>query len=69
MLPRQFWEPLNKTAHINPASKVLDNVRTGIWERLMENILKAQVHTARWHDLNHGKQPELKVEDLVMVDK
>ena len=41
----------------------------GIWERLREIILKAQVRTARWHDLKRGKQPQLKVGDLVIVDK
>ena len=69
MLPRQSWEPLNKTPYINPASKVLENVWQGIWEHLRENILKAQVRTARWHDLKRGKQFQLKVGDLVMVDK
>ena len=69
MLPRPSWEPLNKTPYINPASKVLENVWKGIWECLRENILKAQVRTARWHDLKCGKQPQLKVGDLVMVDK
>ena len=69
MLPRQSWEPRNKTPYINPASKVLENVWNGIWERLRENILKAQVRMARWHDFKHGKQPQLKVGDLVMVDK
>ena len=34
MLPRQSWEPLNKTPYINPASKVFENVWKGIWERL-----------------------------------
>ena len=69
MLPRQVWEPLNKTPYINPASKVLKNVWKGIWERLMENILKAQVRMARWYDLKRGKQPQLKVGDLVIIDK
>ena len=32
MLPRQSWEPLNKTEYINPAIKVLENVWKGIWE-------------------------------------
>ena len=27
------------------------------------------MRTARWHNLKRGKQPELKVGDLVMVDK
>ena len=69
MLPRQSWEPLNKTPYINPASKILENVWTGTSERLREKILKAQVRTARWHDLKPGKQPQLEVEDLVIVDK
>ena len=69
MLPRQSWEPLNKTPYISSASQVLEHVWKGIWERLRDNILKAQVRTARWHDLKHGKEPELKVGDLVMVDK
>ena len=69
MLPRQSLEPLNKTPYINRASKVLDNVWKGISQRLRENILKAQVRTARWHDLKYGKQPLLNVGDLVMVDK
>ena len=69
MLPRQSWEPLNKTPYINPASTLLENVWKGTWERLRENILKAQVRTARWHNLKRGKQPDLKVGDLVMVDK
>ena len=30
MLPRQSWEPLNKTLYINPTSKVLENVWQGI---------------------------------------
>ena len=47
MLLRQSLEPLNKTPYINPASKVLENVCKGIWERLRENILKGQVRTAR----------------------
>ena len=69
MLPKQSWEPLNNTPYINPASKLLENVWKAIWERLRENILKAQVRTARWHDLKRGKQPQLQVGDLVMVDK
>ena len=69
MLPRQSWEPLNKTPYINSVSKVLENVWKGIWERLRENIPKAQVRTVRWHDLKRGKQPHLKVGDLVIVDK
>ena len=69
MLPKQSWEPLNKTPYINPASKILENVWTGTSERLREKILKAQVRTARWHDLKPGKQPQLEVEDLVIVDK
>ena len=69
MLPRQSWEPLNKTSYVNPASTLLENVWKGTWERIRENILKAQVRTARWHNLKRGKQPELKVGDLVMVDK
>ena len=69
MLPKQSWEPLNKTPYINPASKLLKTVWKGIWERLRENILKAQVRTARWHNLKCGKQPQLKVADLVLVDK
>ena len=69
MLPKQSWEPLHKTPYINPASQILENVWNGIWERLRENILIAHVRTARWHDLKHGKQPRLKVGDLVMVDE
>ena len=30
MLPRQSWEPLNKTPNINHASKELENVWKGI---------------------------------------
>ena len=41
MLPKQSWEPLNKTPYINPASKLLKTVWKGIWERLRKNILKA----------------------------
>ena len=48
---------------------MLVNVWKGIWERLRENIIKAQVRTSRWHDLKRGKQPQLKVGDLIMVDK
>ena len=44
-------------------------MRKGIWDHIRENILNAQVQTARWHDLKHGKQPQWKVRDLVMVDK
>ena len=40
-----------------------------IWESLRENILKAQVRTARWHDLKRGKRPQLTIRDLVMADK
>ena len=69
MLPRQSYEPLNKTLYNNPSSNLLENVWKGIWEHLRENILKAQVRTARWHDLKRSKQPQLKVGDLVMVDK
>ena len=29
MLPKQSWEPLNKTPYINPASKLLENVWKG----------------------------------------
>ena len=47
MLPKQSWEPLNKTPYINPARKLLENVWKGIWERLRENIMRAQVQTAR----------------------
>ena len=69
MLPRHSWELLNRTPYINPTSKVLENLLKGIWERLRENILKAQVRRARWHDLKRGGQPKLKVGDLVMVYK
>ena len=69
MLLRQSWELLNKTPYINPASKVLENVWTGIREHLREIMLKAQVWTVRWHDPKYGKQPQLKVGDLVMLDK
>ena len=41
MLPRQSWEPLNKTLYVNPASTLLENVCKGTWECLRENILKA----------------------------
>ena len=68
-LPRQSWELLNDTTNINLASQIIENVWKGIWQRLRKNILKAQVRTARWHDLKHSKQPQLKGEDLVMVDK
>ena len=47
MLPKQSWEPLNKTPYINPARKLLENVWKGIWERLRENIMRAQVRKAR----------------------
>ena len=47
MLPKQSWEPLNKTPHSNPASKILENVWERIWERLRENILKERVWMAR----------------------
>ena len=69
MLLNQSWEPLNKTPYINPADILLKNVWKGICERLRENILNAQVRTARWHDLKRRKQRHLKVGDLVMVDK
>ena len=69
MLPKQSWEPLNKTSYINPTSKLLENVWKGIWERLRENIMTAQVRTARWHNMKLGDQLNLKVGDLVMVDK
>ena len=69
MLPRQSWEPLNKTPYINPTTKLLKNVWKRIWERLRENILKAQAWMARWHDRKRGKQPQLQVGDLVMMDK
>ena len=69
MLPRQFWEPLNKTPYINPASKLLEYVWKGIWECLRENIMRAQVRTARCHNMKRRDQPNLKVGDLVMVDK
>ena len=54
---------------MDPASKVLENVCKGIWESLRNNIPKAQVRTARWHDLKRGKQPQLKVVDMIKVDK
>ena len=41
----------------------------GLLERLREIILKAQVRSARWHDLKRGNQPQLKVGDLVQADK
>ena len=69
MLPRQSWEPLTKTPYINPESQVLENVWKGIWKCLRENILKAQVRIARWYDLKRGKQPQLKVGDLVIGNK
>ena len=69
MLPRQSCELLNITSYINPANKVLNNVWKGIWEHVREIILKAQVQTARWYDLKRGKQPQVKVGDLVMVHK
>ena len=69
MIPKQSWEPLNKTPYINPASTLLENVWKCTWERLRENILKAQVRTARWYNQKRGKQPDLKVGDLVMIDR
>ena len=47
MLPKQSWEPLNKTRYVNPASTTLENVWKCTWERLGENILKAQIRTAK----------------------
>ena len=47
MVLKQSLEPLNKTPYINPANKVLENAWKGIWECLIENILKAQVRKAR----------------------
>ena len=69
MLPKQTWEPLNKTPYVNPASSLLENVWKGTWERLRENILKAQIRTAKWHNIKCGKQPDFNVRDLVMIDK
>ena len=69
MLPKQLWKPLNKTPYVNPASTTLENVWTCTWEILRENILKAQIRTAKWLNTKRGKQPDLKVGDLVMVDK
>ena len=69
MLPKQSWEPLNKTPYVNPASTTLENVWKCTWERLWENILKAQIRTAKWFNTKRGKQPDFKVGDLVMVDK
>ena len=69
MLPKQTWEPLNKTPYVNPASSLLENVWKGTWERLRENILKAQIRTAKWYNLKRGKQPDFKVGDFLMIDK
>ena len=38
MLPKQTWEPLNKTPYVNPASSLLENVWKGTWEWLEEKI-------------------------------
>ena len=43
MLPKQTWEPLNKTPYVNPASSSLENVWKSTWERRRENVLKAQI--------------------------
>ena len=32
MLPKQTWEPLNKTPYVKPASSLLENVWKGTWE-------------------------------------
>ena len=69
MLPKQSWEPLNKTPYVNPASTILENVWKCTWERLRENILKAQIRTGKWFNSKRGKQPDFKIGDLVMVDK
>ena len=69
MLPKQTWEPLNPTPYVNPASSLLENVWKGTWEWLRENILRAQIQTAKWHNLKCGKQPDFNVGDLVMIDK
>ena len=69
MLPKQSWEPLNKTLYVNPASTTLENVWKCTWERLRETILKAQIWTAKWFNTKGGKQPDFKIGDLVMVEK
>ena len=69
MLPKQSWEPFNKTPYVNPASTTLENVWKCTWKRLRENILKAQIRTAKWFNTKRGKQPDFKIGDLVMVDK
>ena len=69
MLLKQSWEPLNKTPYVNPASTTLENVWKCTWKRLWENILKAQIRTAKWFNSKSGKQADFKIGDLVMVDK
>ena len=69
ILPKQWWEHLNETPYVNPASITLENVWKCTWERLRENILKAQIRTAKWFNTKRGKQLDFKIEDLVMVDK
>ena len=69
ILLKQSWEPLNKTPYLNPATTTLENVWKCTWERLRENILKAQIRTAKWFNTKDGKEPGFKVGDLVMVGK
>ena len=61
MILKQSWEPLNKTPCVIPASTTLENVWKCTWERLRENILKAQIRTAKWSNTKRGKQPDFKV--------
>ena len=69
MLPKQSWQPLNSTPYVNPASTIFENVWKCTWEKLQENILKAQIRTAKWFNTKRPKQPDFKIGDLVMVDK
>jgi hypothetical protein len=69
MLPKQSWEPIGKVPYINPASTLLENVWKCTWEKLRENILKAQIRTAKWFNTHRDTAPNFEVGNLVMIDK
>ena len=46
-IPRLSWEPMGKVQYHNPASKLLEGIWKGTWNRLQERILKARIQMAR----------------------
>ena len=66
--PSQSFKPLGRIQYENPHSELLTDMWKGMWARLRENILKAQLKTSKWYDIRRQRGPEFKVGDMVMLD-